>query len=82
MSPVLERITRPRRGAAGQEGAQFLDASRYLPWLLDGASPQRTALVLGRLPEQLGSLIWMSGYRPIPGGICGRPADDAGTAAE
>jgi iron-sulfur cluster repair protein YtfE (RIC family) len=29
------------------------DASRYLPWLLDGASPQRTALVLGRLPEQL-----------------------------
>jgi iron-sulfur cluster repair protein YtfE (RIC family) len=29
------------------------DASRYLPWLLEGASPQRTALVLGRLPEQL-----------------------------
>jgi iron-sulfur cluster repair protein YtfE (RIC family) len=29
------------------------DASRYLPWLLDGASPQRTALVLARLPEQL-----------------------------
>jgi|SRR5262245_4259180 len=29
------------------------DASRYLPWLLDGASPSRTALVLGRLPEQL-----------------------------
>jgi iron-sulfur cluster repair protein YtfE (RIC family) len=29
------------------------DASRYLPWLLDGASPQRTALVLGRLPKQL-----------------------------
>lgn len=29
------------------------DASRYLPWLLEGASPERTALVLGRLPEQL-----------------------------
>ena len=29
------------------------DAPRYLPWLLDGASPERTALVLGRLPEQL-----------------------------
>jgi iron-sulfur cluster repair protein YtfE (RIC family) len=29
------------------------DAPRYLPWLLDGASPQRTAVVLGRLPEQL-----------------------------
>lgn len=29
------------------------DASRYLPWLLDGASSERTALVLGRFPEQL-----------------------------
>jgi iron-sulfur cluster repair protein YtfE (RIC family) len=29
------------------------DAWRYLPWLLDGASPERTALVAGRLPEQL-----------------------------
>jgi iron-sulfur cluster repair protein YtfE (RIC family) len=29
------------------------DASRYLPWLLDGASSERTALVLGRFPEPL-----------------------------
>jgi iron-sulfur cluster repair protein YtfE (RIC family) len=29
------------------------DASRYLPWLLDGASAERTALVLSRFPEQL-----------------------------
>jgi hypothetical protein len=27
--------------------------SRYPPWLLDGASPERTVLVLARMPEQL-----------------------------
>ncbi|MYW06119.1 hemerythrin domain-containing protein, partial [Streptomyces sp. SID3343] len=27
------------------------DGSRYLPWLLDGASEERTDAVLGRLPE-------------------------------
>jgi hypothetical protein len=26
-------------------------ASRYLPWLLDGASAERTAMILGRMPE-------------------------------
>ncbi|ADG88746.1 hypothetical protein TBS_10450 [Thermobispora bispora] len=29
------------------------DARRYLPWVLDGASPERVAAVLGRLPEEL-----------------------------
>ncbi len=31
------------------------DAPRILPWLLDGASPERTASILGRLPEPVRS---------------------------
>lgn len=40
-------------------------APRYLPWLLDSASPERTALVLDRLPEQLRSAYgneWLPAY--------------------
>jgi len=29
------------------------DASRYLPWVLDGASDESAAIILGRMPEQL-----------------------------
>lgn len=29
------------------------DANRYLPWMLDSASAERTATVLGRMPEPL-----------------------------
>jgi Hemerythrin HHE cation binding domain len=38
-----------------EHGKRLLDdASRYLPWLLDGASPERTAIILGRfMPEPL-----------------------------
>jgi hypothetical protein len=41
--------------------------SRYLPWLLDGASPERTVLVLARMPEQLVGATATSGDRPTPG---------------
>jgi hypothetical protein len=42
--------------------------SRYLPWLLDGASPERTVLVLARMPEQLvAAPTATSGDRPTPG---------------
>jgi len=41
------------------------DASRYLPWLLDGASPERTAAALSRIPERLRAAYkdeWLPAY--------------------
>lgn len=52
------------------------DASRYLPWLLDGASPERTALVLGRFPEQLLAAYrdeWRPAYARLNLWGCGVP---------
>jgi hypothetical protein len=60
MSPLLAGITRPGRGVPDRRRCLAL------PALAAGrASPQRTALVLGRLPEQLRVAYqdeWLPGY--------------------
>lgn len=46
-------LTEQQWRAFGAEGGRRVaaDVHRYLPWLLDGASPEVTATVLGLLPE-------------------------------
>lgn len=44
------------------------DASRFLPWLLDGASPERVSAVLARLPEQFRTA-YADEWRPAYAGL-------------
>ena len=51
--------------------------SRYLPWLLDSASPERTVLVLARMPEQLVAA-YRDQWRPAYAGLdLGRTTSEA-----
>jgi hypothetical protein len=45
-------LTEEQVGRLGQRQAELIgaDAARYLPWLLDGTSPEATAAVLARVP--------------------------------
>jgi hypothetical protein len=44
------------------------DARRYLPWILDSASPERAALILGRMPEPIRTAYadeWLPGFAKL-----------------
>ena len=48
-------VTEEQFQAFGTEGGRRIagDVQRYLPWMLDGATPEVTAMVLDRLPAPL-----------------------------
>lgn len=48
-------VTAEQWQAFGQEHGKRVgaDATRYLPWVLDDAGEERTALILGRMPEHI-----------------------------
>ncbi|MGW4473827.1 hemerythrin domain-containing protein [Nonomuraea sp. NPDC004354] len=48
-------VTEEQWRTFGQEHSRRIgaDASRYLPWVLDSAGEERTALILGRMPDHI-----------------------------
>jgi hypothetical protein len=61
-------VTEEQWQAFGAEGGRRIagDAWRYVPWMLEGATPEVTAAVLGRSPRRCSRPTVTSGSRPTP----------------
>jgi len=70
LSLIDATLTEEQWQRFGQEHGRRIgaDAKRYLPWLLDGASAERTAIVLARMPEPL-RVAYRDEWRPAYAGL-------------